>query len=731
MAQAITFELKISNSSLVVSLAGSAAESACFGSSAVSFGSCGSSAGLDSLMFNSAIDPSMLDGAVSGEGVSIMDSAEENETSSTEEVFLVDKVSQQVWVNDLELTSKNSSGVNVGSVRLETLVVSKNLRSRSGRHWCNQKRVSQSVLLDLGLQGVPVPKIGRFLAPQVELQDTLRSWRSFVGLVLAILNSQLHGGFQSTVVDGLEDLDVQLSGFVTVERQSQLHESISETLDTNSNWSVTHVGSSGLWNRVIVSVNDLVEVLGDNLGDLVQLLKVVPAGGLVVFAERRQRNRGQVTNSNLLWRRVLDNLTAQVGRLDHTQVLLVGLGVTGVLFLELVTVDVSKTWGFRRREQSPVGVLLDSLHEQVWDPQSREQVSSSDFLLTVVLTDVDEIKDVGMPWLDIQGKGTRTLVTTLVNVSGGVVKHSHHRNHTVRSTVGTGDVRTSGSDIMDVQTNTTSCLGDQSTSLKRVINSVDRVLLHCDQETRGHLRVGGTRVEKGWRRVSEELLGHQVVGLDDLWNVVAVNTNGNTHNHVLRSFSNFSVNLEQVRPFQSLETKIVVREVSVVHDCRVELFCVLLNNLVSLLGNHWRVLTVLWVHVSVQLLHDLGELLGGLLVQVGDGDSGSQGRIIRVDGGHVSGSLCSEVVELDGGDAMVNTRNDSLGDGNGFNVLRVEAVTQTGHSGGDFVEADWLFAPVSFQNVHCWCICFGWNWDLIYACTRRVANTRRETRILE
>jgi hypothetical protein len=46
--------------------------------------------------------------------------------------------------------------------------------------------------------------------------------------------------------------------------------------------------------------------------------------------------------------------------------------------------------------------------------------------------------------------------------------------------------------------------------------------------------------------VSEPLLGHQVVGFDGGFDIIVVNTASDTHQHVLRPFHHFAVELEQV-----------------------------------------------------------------------------------------------------------------------------------------------------------------------------------------
>lgn len=64
--------------------------------------------------------------------------------------------------------------------------------------------------------------------------------------------------------------------------------------------------------------------------------------------------------------------------------------------------------------------------------------------------------------------------------------------------------------------------------------------------------------------------------------------------------------------------------------------------------------------IIVQILNYLTEGLLCLLVQVGDCDSSSQDSIIRMSGGLVSSSLCSQVVQLYGGDSFVDSINDLM-----------------------------------------------------------------------
>jgi len=49
----------------------------------------------------------------------------------------------------------------------------------------------------------------------------------------------------------------------------------------------------------------------------------------------------------------------------------------------------------------------------------------------MVLSELEEIVDIGMPRLNINGKGTLSFATTLVNISGCVIKYFKHRDKTV------------------------------------------------------------------------------------------------------------------------------------------------------------------------------------------------------------------------------------------------------------------------------------------------------------
>ena len=54
-------------------------------------------------------------------------------------------------------------------------------------------------------------------------------------------------------------------------------------------------------------------------------------------------------------------------------------------------------------------------------------------------------------------------------------------------------------------------------------------------------------------------LAHQVIGLDDLVDVLSPDSNSDTHDHVLRTFSNLAIDTEEVRSLERLETELFCR----------------------------------------------------------------------------------------------------------------------------------------------------------------------------
>ena len=56
-----------------------------------------------------------------------------------------------------------------------------------------------------------------------------------------------------------------------------------------------------------------------------------------------------------------------------------------------------------------------------------------------------------------------------------------------------------------------------------------------------------------------------------------------------------------------------------------------------------------------------------------------------------------QIIQLNSGDALIDTRDDLLGNGSGVNVFRVQAIAEAGNTCSDLVELYPLFAVVWFD----------------------------------
>ena len=71
--------------------------------------------------------------------------------------------------------------------------------------------------------------------------------------------------------------------------------------------------------------------------------------------------------------------------------------------------------------------------------------------------------------------------------------------------------------------------------------------------------------------MSEPLLAHVVVCLESWIQIIEMNTDGASHEHVLWSLSDLSIYFEQIGALQSLETEEVIVEISLVVNDFIDL----------------------------------------------------------------------------------------------------------------------------------------------------------------
>lgn len=177
-------------------------------------------------------------------------------------------------------------------------------------------------------------------------------------------------------------------------------------------------------------------------------------------------------------------------------------------------------------------------------------------------------------------------------------------------------MRSVASDIMHMNTNTTSILGDNRTLFERIEDTLDAVISHGEQETATKLWSLGSGVEKSRCGVNKPLLRHEIISLDSAINISAMNTNSDSHQHMLRSLDSSSINLEQIGLLERLEPEIVVVEVAIVDNRRVDSVRVGLNHVAEFLGHERLVFLGFRVDRVVEVLDDLTERFLRLLVEV-------------------------------------------------------------------------------------------------------------------
>lgn len=107
-------------------------------------------------------------------------------------------------------------------------------------------------------------------------------------------------------------------------------------------------------------------------------------------------------------------------RLDRLLALALAL-VLLVQVVKLLAVDIGQAGALVGAHQGPLAVGFDTTHEEVGNPEGVEEVSSSDFLFTVVLSEIDKVEHVGVPRLEVDAVMSNRLISR-----GDRLYSSHH-----------------------------------------------------------------------------------------------------------------------------------------------------------------------------------------------------------------------------------------------------------------------------------------------------------------
>lgn len=137
--------------------------------------------------------------------------------------------------------------------------------------------------------------------------------------------------------------------------------------------------------------------------------------------------------------------------------------------------------------------------------------------------------------------------------------------------------------------------------------------------------------------MGEPLQTDHIVSADCRLDIGLMNANGDTHDHLLWSLTNQTMDFEKVGFLKGLVTEEVVIPVSLVVDNRIESFLVVLDDIIYILCDEACICSI--INVRVQFLNGVRELVTSLLVKVGDSDSGSKLTTIWVEHVQVGSSL--------------------------------------------------------------------------------------------
>ena len=130
------------------------------------------------------------------------------------ENYLFDQVFHKVLVYTDELSCQDSSGVDVGSVWLKSLIIAENLTGTCSWHWSNQETVSHTESEKILFDSFPiVTALMRLVVPEIELQKTLGSWRALERVIGSVPFGDLNGFADSSIINGLKYFFVQFGCF--------------------------------------------------------------------------------------------------------------------------------------------------------------------------------------------------------------------------------------------------------------------------------------------------------------------------------------------------------------------------------------------------------------------------------------------------------------------------------------------------------------------------------------
>src|SRR5436189_2081293 len=148
----------------------------------------------------------------------------------------------------------------VRHLRLDALVAAGDRSDRRGRGDCDHQAIAQAMGFDLFTKRVPPGRSVRSHTPKIELQITACRSSFAKCHVRAFLNRKFTRSLKSREIDLFLYHGRDLSGRVGIERQSHLEENVLQAHEAKADVSPAIVRSCGGRYRVIIQINNAVEL---------------------------------------------------------------------------------------------------------------------------------------------------------------------------------------------------------------------------------------------------------------------------------------------------------------------------------------------------------------------------------------------------------------------------------------------------------------------------------------
>src|SRR5271170_8248552 len=176
------------------------------------------------------------------------------------------------------------------------------------------------MFLNLLLDFIPIPKIRRSNPPQIILKLSLTRRRPFERFIRTVTSSKFSRRFDSSMINRFKDLNVEMFSLGGIKRHSHCQKRIRQPLNTNSDRSMTHIGSTSFFDGIIIDIDNLVEIVCNDFDDIVHFLEIE----FSAFDKSGKSDTRQVTYGNFIGSRVFDDFGTEIGTFDGSEVLLVG-----------------------------------------------------------------------------------------------------------------------------------------------------------------------------------------------------------------------------------------------------------------------------------------------------------------------------------------------------------------------------------------------------------------------